>query len=92
MRNNGFAQFSVDETKVKNNSEIKQPLVTHGSVISFTMHACAKSWRSRLDGAYGQGEICNFLKSEKISKSFMSHIGKKKKIILKNKFLDIIMH
>jgi hypothetical protein len=25
-----------------------------------------------------QGEICNFLGSEKISKSFLSHIGKNK--------------
>ena len=29
-----------------------------------------------LDGAIGQGEICNSLKSEKFSKSFLSHIGK----------------
>ena len=32
----------------------------------------------KLDGAIGQGEICNSLKSEKISKSFLSHIGKNK--------------
>ena len=32
----------------------------------------------RLDGAIGQGEICNSLKSEKFSKSFLSHIGKNK--------------
>ena len=32
----------------------------------------------KLDGAIGQGEICNSLKSEKFSKSFLSHIGKKK--------------
>ena len=30
----------------------------------------------RLDGAIGQGEICNSLKSEKFSKSFLSHFGK----------------
>jgi hypothetical protein len=30
----------------------------------------------KLDGAIGQGEICNSLKSEKFSKSFLSHIGK----------------
>ena len=32
----------------------------------------------KLDGAIGQGEICNSLKSEKFSKSFLSHIGKNK--------------
>ena len=42
MRDNDFAKFIVDETKVKRTSEIKQPLVTHGSFISSTMHACAK--------------------------------------------------
>ena len=42
MRDNDFAQFRVDETKVKKTSKIKQPLVTHGNVITFTMHACAK--------------------------------------------------
>ena len=31
-----------------------------------------------LDGAIGQGEICNSLKSEKFSKSFLSLIGKNK--------------
>ena len=47
MRNNDFAQFSVDETKVKKASEIKQPLVTHGSVISFNIHACAKCYNEK---------------------------------------------
>ena len=32
----------------------------------------------KLDGARGQGEICNSLKSEKFSKSCLSHIGKNK--------------
>ena len=32
----------------------------------------------KLDGAIGQGEICNSLKSEKFSKSFLFHIGKNK--------------
>ena len=32
----------------------------------------------KLDGAIGQEEICNFLKSENFSKSFLSHIGKNK--------------
>ena len=32
----------------------------------------------KLDGAIGQRKICNSLKSEKISKSFLSHIGKNK--------------
>ena len=32
----------------------------------------------KLDGAIGQGEICNSLKSEEFSKSFLSHIGKNK--------------
>ena len=32
----------------------------------------------KLDGAIDQGEICNSLKSEKFSKSFLSHIGKNK--------------
>ena len=32
----------------------------------------------KLDGAIGQGEICNSLKSEKFSKSLLSHIGKNK--------------
>ena len=32
----------------------------------------------KLDGAIGQGEICNSLKSEDFSKSFLSHIGKNK--------------
>ena len=32
----------------------------------------------KLDGAIGQGKICNSLKSEKFSKSFLSHIGKNK--------------
>jgi hypothetical protein len=31
----------------------------------------------KLDGAIGQWKICNSLKSEKFSKSFLSHIGKK---------------
>ena len=32
----------------------------------------------KLDGTIGQGEICNSLKSEKFSKSLLSHIGKNK--------------
>ena len=32
----------------------------------------------KLDGAIGQGEICNFLKSEIFSKCFLLHIGKNK--------------
>ena len=32
----------------------------------------------KLDGALGQGEICNSLKSEIFFKSFLSHIGKNK--------------
>ena len=32
----------------------------------------------KLDGAIGQGEICNSLKIENFSKSFLSHIGKNK--------------
>ena len=32
----------------------------------------------KLDGAIGQEEICNSLKSEKNSKSFLSHVGKNK--------------
>ena len=32
----------------------------------------------KLDGAIGQGEIYNSLKSEKFSKSFQSRIGKDK--------------
>ena len=32
----------------------------------------------KLDGAIGQGEICNSLKSEHFWKSFLSHIGKNK--------------
>ena len=32
----------------------------------------------KLDGAIGQGEICNSLRSENFSKSFLSHIGKNK--------------
>ena len=32
----------------------------------------------KIDGAIGQGEICNSLKSENFSKSFLSHIGKNK--------------
>jgi len=32
----------------------------------------------KLDGAIGQGEICNSLKSENFSKSFLFHIGKNK--------------
>ena len=39
----------------------------------------------KLDGAIGQGEICNSLKSENFSKSFLSHIGK-------NNFLAIMKH
>ena len=39
----------------------------------------------KLDGAIGQEEICNFLKSEIFSKSFLSHIGKiKQKLSRKN--------
>ena len=34
--------------------------------------------RLKLDGDIGQGEICNSLKSEKFSKSFLYHIGKNK--------------
>ena len=45
----------------------------------------------KLDGAIGQGEICNSLKSENFSKSFLSHIGKKKKF-RKNHFLAIMKH
>ena len=32
----------------------------------------------KLDGAIGQGEICNSLKSEFFSKSFLSHMEKNK--------------
>ena len=32
----------------------------------------------KLDGAIGQGEICNSLKSEQFSKSYLSHFGKNK--------------
>ena len=38
-----------------------------------TMHRGLK-----LDGAIGQGEICNSLKIENFSKSLLSHIGKNK--------------
>jgi hypothetical protein len=41
------------------------------SVMSASNHRGLK-----LDGAIGQGEICNSLKSENFSKSFLSHIGK----------------
>ena len=40
---------------------------------------CRLSHRGlKSDGAIGQGEICNSLKSENFSKSFLSHIGKNK--------------
>ena len=39
----------------------------------------------KLDGAMGQGEICDSLKSENFSKSFLSHIGKKWNKILEKK-------
>ena len=32
----------------------------------------------KLGGAIGQEKICNYLKSENFSKSFLSHIGKNK--------------
>ena len=41
--------------------------------LRITMHRGLK-----LYGAIGQGKICNSLKSEKFSKSFLSHIGKNK--------------
>ena len=40
----------------------------------------------KLDGAIGQGEICNSLKSENFSKSFLSHIGKNKIKFYKKQF------
>ena len=39
-----------------------------------------------LDGAIGQGEICNSLKSEKFSKSFLSQIVKNKLKLQKKQF------
>ena len=39
----------------------------------------------KLDGAIGQEEICNFLKSEKFS-----NIGKKRENVRKNNFLAIM--
>ena len=40
----------------------------------------------KLDGAIGQGKICNSLKTEIFSKSFLSHIGKNKINFRKKKF------
>ena len=45
----------------------------------YKLNSCRLSHRGlKLDGAIGQGEICNSLKSENFSKSFLSHIGKNK--------------
>jgi hypothetical protein len=46
------------------------------SIYSFTSKIVHRGLK--LDGAIGQGEICNSLKSENFSKSFLSHIGKNK--------------
>jgi hypothetical protein len=40
--------------------------------------SCISHRGLKLDGAIGQGEICNSLKSEIFSKSFQFHIGKNK--------------
>ena len=47
--------------------------IQHKGEVSTVVHRGLK-----LDGAIGQGEICYSLKSEKFSKSFLSHIGKNK--------------
>ena len=47
--------------------------------MSFGYDGCKLGHRGlKLDGAIGQGVICNSLKSENFSKSFLSHIGKDK--------------
>ena len=45
-------------------------------VFVFNRSYCSRHRGLKLDGAIGQGEICNSLKSENFSKSFLSHIGK----------------
>ena len=45
----------------------------------FKIQICLLNHRGlKLGGAIGQGEICNSLKSEDFSKSFLSHVGKNK--------------
>ena len=52
-------------------------LKVYFSIIATSMFRSMLDHRGlKLDGAIGQGEICNTLKSEKFSKSFLSHIGK----------------
>ena len=46
----------------------------------------------KLDGAIGQGKICNSLKTEEFAKSFLSHIGKNRIKFWKKKFLAIMKH
>ena len=63
--------------------EFQDPyLMTHINLIRF-LNLCMMLHQSshrglKLDGAIGQGKICNSLKSENFSKFFLSHIGKNK--------------
>ena len=63
-----------------------------GIVAARSLHYQVSHRGLKLDGAIGQGEICNSLKSEKFSKSFPSHIGKIKQNFRKNNFLAIMKH
>ena len=68
--------LSLSEVTVTKMSEIvrSQSMIHNNHILApIPIHRELK-----LDGAIGQGEIYNYLKSEKFSKSFLCHIGKNK--------------
>ena len=80
-RANSFEKWSKNNYLL--NRAKMSPTTSGYPVISPNWTFCGPGHQSshrglKLDGAIGQGEICNSLKSEIFSKSFLSHIGKNK--------------
>ena len=90
MWNETRAEFSTTVTKPENGEEkqfgekgndVSRHIVLYIKADCFhtvedTQEQDGPNHRLKLDGAIGQGEICNSLKSDFFSKSFLSHIGK----------------
>ena len=73
----GFFLLSDEATSGENEIPHGLPQVTKGEFyLPFLLILAHRGLK--LDGAIGQVETCNSLKTENFSKSFLSHIGKNK--------------
>ena len=73
---------TVESARCFKNSKLRDKilpwLVVIATIICNWIFGKYRHRELKLDGAQAQGEICNYLKSEKFSKTFLSHIGKNK--------------